>query len=132
MADTTTCTNFTSSKIAIDLWLETAKEFGDAAAKQEQVRGGKWNQTGVGFVGKRKKFLERLLLGQSDTNTDFDDLCALLRELGFDERIKGSHHIFRREAVYERINLQSEGKQAKIYQVRQVRDIILRYGLGGE
>jgi hypothetical protein len=67
-------------------------------------------------VGKREKFFERLLLGQSDANTDFDDLCTLLRELGFEERI----------------NLQSEGKQAKIYQVRQVRDIILRYGLRGE
>ena len=44
-------------------------------------------------MGKREKFLERLLLGQSDANTDFDDLCALLRELGFEERIKGSHHI---------------------------------------
>jgi predicted RNA binding protein YcfA (HicA-like mRNA interferase family) len=83
-------------------------------------------------VGKREKFLERLLLGQSDANTDFDDLCALLRELGFEERIKGSHHIFRREAIHELINLQSDGKQAKIYQVRQVRDIILRYGLRGE
>ena len=83
-------------------------------------------------MGKREKFLERLLLGQSDANTNFDDLCALLRELGFEERIKGSHHIFRLESVHERINLQSDDKQAKIYQVRQVRDIILRYGLRGE
>ncbi len=83
-------------------------------------------------MGKREKILERLLLGQSDANTDFDDLCALLRELGFEERIKGSHHIFRREAIHERINLQADGKHTKIYQVRQVRDIILRYGLRGE
>ena len=43
--------------------------------------------------------------GQADANTDFDDLCALLRHLGFEERIKGSHHIFRHEAAFELMNL---------------------------
>ena len=77
----------------------------------------------------REKFLERLLLGESDANTDFDDLCTLLIDLGFDERIKGSHHVFRRAGVEARINLQRDGKQAKIYQVRQVRAVILTYTL---
>jgi hypothetical protein len=34
--------------------------------------------------------------------------------------------------VEEKINLQRDGKDAKVYQVRQVRSIILRYGLEGE
>jgi predicted RNA binding protein YcfA (HicA-like mRNA interferase family) len=63
-------------------------------------------------------------------NIAFDDLRALLLRLGFEERTRGSHHIFRRSNVEERINLQREGSQAKPYQVRQVRLVILRYRLG--
>jgi len=52
--------------------------------------------------------------------------------LGFDERIRGSHHIFRKQGLIEKINLQRDGSKAKAYQVRQVRNIILKYNLGGE
>ena len=75
--------------------------------------------------------LERILRGQSDASISFDDLRNLLRRLGFEERSKGSHFIYRREDIEERINLQSDGKDAKVYQVRQVRAVILRYRLGG-
>ncbi|MBZ5514448.1 MAG: type II toxin-antitoxin system HicA family toxin [Acidobacteriia bacterium] len=75
----------------------------------------------------------RVLLGGSDANIRFDDLCRLLAWLGFKERVRGSHHIFRKQGVGELINLQKEGNKAKVYQVRQVRRIIVRYGLlGGE
>jgi hypothetical protein len=40
---------------------------------------------------------------------------ALLLHLGFEERTRGSHHIFRRAGIEERINLQREGSQAKPY-----------------
>ena len=56
----------------------------------------------------------------------------MLHWLGFDERSRGSHHIFRKQGVRELINLQREGSKAKVYQVRQVRQVILRYELGGE
>lgn len=56
----------------------------------------------------------------------------LLRELGFDERIRGSHHIFTREGVEEILNLQPKGSKAKPYQVKQVRRVILKYRLTGE
>ncbi|MDB6031847.1 MAG: hypothetical protein JWM16_2185 [Verrucomicrobiales bacterium] len=42
-------------------------------------------------------------------------------------RISGSHHIFTRPGVLERINLQREGAKAKPYQVRQVRKILAQY-----
>ena len=74
----------------------------------------------------------RILQGESDANVDFDDLCRMLRSLGFDERVRGSRHIFRKDGVRELVNLQREGSKAKVYQVRQVRGVILRYGLGGE
>ena len=54
----------------------------------------------------------------------------LLRRLGFDERIRGGHHIFAREGLEEIINLQPRGGMAKPYQVKQVRDLTTRYQLG--
>ena len=59
----------------------------------------------------------------------FVALCSLLDRLGFDERIKGDHHIFTMEGVEEILNLQPRGSKAKTYQVKQVRNVILQYGL---
>ena len=56
----------------------------------------------------------------------------MLLRLGFEERVRGSHHIFRKQGIRELINLQQEGNKAKVYQVRQVRQVILRYGLNKE
>jgi predicted RNA binding protein YcfA (HicA-like mRNA interferase family) len=80
-------------------------------------------------VGKHEELRLRILQGKSDANVDFDELCRLLKSLGFEERTRGSHHIFRKHAVRELINLQRDGSKAKVYQVRQVRQVILRYGL---
>ncbi|MDI6768017.1 MAG: type II toxin-antitoxin system HicA family toxin, partial [Bacteroidota bacterium] len=60
-------------------------------------------------------------------NIYFSDLCNLLYALGFEERVRGSHHIFTKVGVEEIINLQPKGSQAKPYQVKQVRNIILKY-----
>jgi hypothetical protein len=57
---------------------------------------------------------------------------TLLTRLGFEERIRGSHHVFVREGVEPLINLQREGHLAKPYQVRQVRAVIIDYGLEQE
>ncbi len=80
----------------------------------------------------RTKLLDRILRGTSDANIPFDSFCALLRELGFDERIKGSHHIFSKEGVAEILNLQPKGAKAKPYQVQQVRKVILKHRLAGD
>ena len=79
-----------------------------------------------------KKTLDRILGGRADANILFNDICNLLTHLGFDIRIRGSHHIFRRIDIEEKINLQKDGNKAKPYQVRQVRHIILKYNLGEE
>jgi len=78
------------------------------------------------------KTLRRVLSSGSDAAIRFDDLCSLLGSLGFEKRVKGSHHLFRKAGVEERINLQREGQNAKPYQVKQVRAVILKYGLGNE
>ena len=77
------------------------------------------------------RLLNRILLGASDANIPFAGLRRLLQDLGFDERIRGSHHIFTKAGVDEILNLQPKGAQAKSYQVKQVRGAILRYRLGG-
>lgn len=76
------------------------------------------------------KTLRRLLSGTADANIGFDDLCRLLESLGFEKRVKGSHHIFRKAGVEEKVNLQRAGAHAKPYQVKQVRSVILKAKLG--
>lgn len=76
--------------------------------------------------------LRRILGGRSDTNIRFNDLRNLLLRLGFIERIRGSHHIFRKPGIPERINLQRDSSHAKPYQVRQMRHVILKHRLQEE
>ena len=80
-------------------------------------------------MSKHEKLLEKILLGTSDANIPFDGLCQLLVRLGFQSRVKGSHHIFNRDGVAEILNLQPRGSNAKSYQVKQVRNAILKYKL---
>ena len=55
----------------------------------------------------------------------------MLKSLGFEKRVRGSHHLFRKAGVDERINLQRDGGTAKPYQVKQVRNVVVKYKLGG-
>ena len=80
-----------------------------------------------------RQILEKLLTGLSDRNIRFNELRNLILSLGFDERIKGDHHVFSKAGVAEIINLQPlRDGRAKTYQVKQVRGIILRYRLHKE
>lgn len=83
-------------------------------------------------MGRYFKLLERILHAVSDANISFAQMCQLLKKFGFEERIRGSHHIFSKEGVEEIINLQPKGPKAKPYQVKQVRNLILKYKLGGK
>ena len=83
-------------------------------------------------MGKYEKLIFQILRGMSDANISFDELCGLLTHLGFEMRMRGSHHIFRKQGVAEKINLQRQGAQAKSYQVKQVRIIIQKHKLAKE
>ena len=83
-------------------------------------------------MARPERVRKNVLGGGSDANVRFDDLRSLLSSIGFKERTRGSHHLFSRSGVAERINLQRDGSHAKPYQVQQVRRIILRYGLAVE
>jgi hypothetical protein len=78
---------------------------------------------------KLGKTLEQVLRGTSDANVSFSDLLNLLKRLGFQKRIKGSHHIFFMTGVEEILNLQPLGSKCKPYQVKQVRHVILKHRL---
>lgn len=81
-------------------------------------------------MSRAKKALSKILEGRSDANLDFDDFCHVIERAGFTRRSgKGSHAIFTKEAVEEILNLQPKGGKAKPYQVKQVRDLILKYQL---
>jgi len=73
--------------------------------------------------------LAKILRGTSDANISFSGVCQLLKVFGFDERVRGDHHIFAKDGIKEILNLQPRGSKAKPYQVKQVRSIILQYKL---
>jgi hypothetical protein len=77
-------------------------------------------------VSRPEKLLERLREPGRDAGWAFDELCSLLQRLGFEMRIRGSHHFFRRPDSAGVINLQPRDGQAKPYQVRQALQAIDR------
>jgi hypothetical protein len=80
----------------------------------------------------RDEVILKVLRGTSDSNIRFNQLRLLLSSLGFVERVRGSHHIFTKADVSEILNLQSRGSLAKAYQVKQVRDVVVKYRLAKE
>ena len=80
-------------------------------------------------MGENEKLYEHIMLRRSDSNVPFAGLCALLKRLGFEERIRGDHHIFTMSGVEEILNLQPRSGKGKPYQVKQVRGVILKYNL---
>jgi hypothetical protein len=78
-------------------------------------------------MSKWKKTLTKVMSGRADSNIRYDDLCLLLRRLGYTpSQAGGSHRVFRFEGR-DFINLQDAGGMAKSYQVRQVRDQLSKY-----
>jgi len=61
----------------------------------------------------KPSFMPASFVGRSDNNIPFDSLCHLLLSLGFEQRIRGDHHIFTRDRIPEIMNIQSRGSQAK-------------------
>ena len=80
-------------------------------------------------MSQKEKLLTDILSGTKDNNIKFNDLRVFLINLKFNERIKGDHFIYKRKGVPERINIQPNGHMAKGYQVRQIRNLILKYNL---
>ncbi|MDP1659394.1 MAG: type II toxin-antitoxin system HicA family toxin [Methylotenera sp.] len=80
-------------------------------------------------MGKFENVLAVILRGASDNNISFADLGYVLKSLDFELRIKGDHFIYTHSLMIEIINIQPLGNKAKAYQVKQVRNLILKYKL---
>jgi len=50
-------------------------------------------------MGQFEKILLKILCGTKDKDIDFDDLCKVLRNFEFKERINGSYHIFHKDGL---------------------------------
>jgi predicted RNA binding protein YcfA (HicA-like mRNA interferase family) len=83
-------------------------------------------------MGQYEKLVQRILSGRQDKSILFSEAVSLMQRLGFSMRIKGSHHIFSQENIEEIINLQPDGSKAKAYQIKQIRELMVKYQLGVE
>jgi len=82
-------------------------------------------------VANDKKTLQAVLAAHGTIK--FRDLERLLLRLGFHlARTAGSHHIYVHPKVTRPVNIQPIGKDAKPYQIRQLRDIIQEFELSLE
>lgn len=76
----------------------------------------------------KKRLLQKMLSGSR--NIKFNELVSLLIAMGFVEvRVNGSHHVFKHPEVAELVNIQDVRGEAKLYQVRQVVELIEAYDL---
>lgn len=78
-------------------------------------------------MGNWKKTLAKVMSGTADANIRYEDLCLLLRRLGYRPNQAGSSHRIFRFVGRDFINLQNASGMAKSYQVRQVRDQLSKY-----
>ena len=77
-----------------------------------------------------EKLFKSVMCGMQDKNIKFKDLQKLLNVLGFEYRIRGDHFIYYYKGLPENLNIQPVKNMAKPYQIKQVRDYLLKYHLG--
>jgi predicted RNA binding protein YcfA (HicA-like mRNA interferase family) len=78
---------------------------------------------------RSRQLLRRLDSGQL-ANVRFADLRRLLEALGFRlDRVTGSHHLYVHDGFGLTLNLQEDRRQAKPYQLRQLKRMLDRYDL---
>ncbi len=84
-------------------------------------------------MGKEKSLM-KILDGRHDKSLAFRELQSAIEAAGFSlDHVTGDHHIYIKESIPEIINLQpGKSGNAKPYQVKQVREIITKYHLGGD
>jgi predicted RNA binding protein YcfA (HicA-like mRNA interferase family) len=83
-------------------------------------------------MGRHEKLLQMILSGRQDASINFSEVVSLLQSFGFSMRVNGSHHLFFREGIMEISNIQPLGSKAKPYQIKQIRNIVLKYNLEAE
>lgn len=83
-------------------------------------------------MAKWDKFRRKLMSARSDSSLNFSELCRFVeQELGFipHPQNSGSHRVYAKVGIPEIIDLQPNGHEAKAYQVRQIRSLIVTHSL---
>jgi predicted RNA binding protein YcfA (HicA-like mRNA interferase family) len=63
----------------------------------------------------------------------FERFCAVIEHFGFLCRgQKGSHKVYVRDGIAENLSVQEVHGKAKPYQIKQLIDLLDKYGLAGE
>ncbi|MCM1499280.1 MAG: type II toxin-antitoxin system HicA family toxin [Clostridium sp.] len=77
-----------------------------------------------------KKIYNNVISGKADNSINFNDFRNLIIDLGFNFiRQSGSHVQYYNSTINERMTIQNDKGKAKGYQVRQLRNIIIKHGL---
>ena len=76
-----------------------------------------------------KKAYEAVLSGRCDNNMKFRDLQKLILDLGMIFQNQEGSHMRYRHPKGAAVNIQNRKGNAKPYQVKQVRDMIIEYHL---
>lgn len=77
-----------------------------------------------------QKTYNDVISGKSDNNIRFTEFRNLIIDLGVDfKNQNGSHMVYYHKGINERMTVQNAGSKAKGYQVRQLRNIIVKHGL---
>ena len=78
----------------------------------------------------KQKIYKDVLSGNCDNNINFNDFRNLIVDLGFEFiRQNGSHIQYYCKDIDERMTIQNNKSKAKEYQVRQLRNIIIKHNL---
>ncbi len=79
----------------------------------------------------RYKKIYKKIIKEGRSNVSFADLQFFLEKTGFSVRCKGDHFIYTMNGINDIINIQPDGNSAKRYQIKQIKQVILKYKLGG-
>src|SRR5579863_2629491 len=63
-------------------------------------------------MARVEKVFQQVLRGDADANVPFQGMRRLLQQLGFEERVRGSHHIFTKQGVPEILTCNQKDQSA--------------------
>ncbi len=76
------------------------------------------------FMSKLQKLIEKVLQGR---NVSYEEAENLLRKLGFELEIRGSHHIFRKKGYHRNVSIKRRTELLP-YQIRELKEVLTDYG----
>ncbi len=76
-------------------------------------------------MSSRDKLIQRILSGAK--NVSFDEVESLLLWLGFNVKVSGSHHVFRKLSGCCTVSIKKRS-QLLAYQIDDLREVLIKHG----